>query len=287
MRPGGVRGVHVLVHDVAHEKFDGKHLGRVFIQHPGQGCRQVKRLVLLVRPAAMGRRQECRTRGQPADMSWAATASRQLSRRRRLLQAFACAVQLHVALATLPCDGRTGHARCGATWQQDCWASYVPGCAELRRTIPRGIGFRALRGGGDGGDGGGGKGDTLAASQRQEEEKLERDKALIGELQAMRNERSKIKKRLNMLAEEIQEHAEAAQVLERFDGARPCKRAIGGVLIDSTAGEVLPALHKEMLLLTKASKEISAKLDELEANMESFRKKHDIRIVSEEFENAG
>ena len=40
-----------------------------------------------------------------------------------------------------------------------------------------------------------------------------------------------------------------------------------------------------MMLLTKASKEISAKLDELEANMESFRKKHDIRIVSEEFED--
>jgi len=159
----------------------------------------------------------------------------------------------------------------------------------------RGCGWRALvlralvlRGGG--GDGEGvvsAKGQEAAGPEesRKEQEKMERDKALIGQLQAMRNECGKIKKRINMIAEEIIDHSEAAQVIEKFDAARSCKRAIGGVLIESTAGEVLPALQNEMILLAKASDELTAKLHETEKAIGDFQTLHDIRIVSEEFEN--
>jgi len=142
--------------------------------------------------------------------------------------------------------------------------------------------------GGEGGDDGvvSAKGPVATGSEEtsKEQEKMERDKALIGQLQAMRNECGKIKKRINMLAEEILDHSEAAKVLEKFDAARACKRAIGGVLIESTAGEVLPALKHEMTLLAKASDELTAKLHETENTISDFQNKYDIRIVSEEFE---
>jgi hypothetical protein len=48
-----------------------------------------------------------------------------------------------------------------------------------------------------------------------------------------------LKERIQTLDDEILDHASAAQVLEKYNGTRACKRAIGGVLIDSTAEEVL------------------------------------------------
>lgn len=235
----------------------------------------------------MGRRQQCIKRLIAPHFMRTDTAARRLARHRRLLSVITLALQLHVTFACLPRHGRTAHPCCAVAWRGAYGVDHAPGLATPTLLVRGAPCFGALRGGGDDADTEGGKEDNLSASQRQEAEKLERDKALIGELQGMRNDRSKLKKRLSMLAEEIQEHAEAARVLEKFDGARPCKRAIGGVLIDSTAGEVLPALHNEVKLLTKASDEISAKLAELESSIDAFSKKHDIRIVSEGFESFG
>ena len=140
---------------------------------------------------------------------------------------------------------------------------------------------RALRGG-DGEDA------AVAPSdeERREREKMERDKELISQLQGMRNECNKLKRRINTVSEEIEEHEAAANVLGKFDSARPCKRAIGGVLMESSVGEVLPAVQNEQALLAKAAEEMTAKLRESEKQMTEFQKKHDIRIVSEELENA-
>jgi prefoldin subunit 2 len=152
------------------------------------------------------------------------------------------------------------------------------GAAYWRLTVRL---VRALRGG-DGEDA------AVAPSdeERREREKMERDKELISQLQGMRNECNKLKRRINTVSEEIEEHEAAANVLGKFDSARPCKRAIGGVLMESSVGEVLPAVQNEKALLAKAAEEMTAKLRESEKQMTEFQKKHDIRIVSEELENA-
>ena len=102
----------------------------------------------------------------------------------------------------------------------------------------------------------------------------------------MRNECNKLKKRINTLREEIEEHESAANVLGKVDSARPCKRAVGGVLMESSVGDILPAVQNEQKLLAKAMEEMTAKLHENEKQMNEFQKKHDIRIVSEEQENS-
>ena len=53
------------------------------------------------------------------------------------------------------------------------------------------------------------------------------------------NTHRQLKERIQTLDDEILDHTSAAQVLEKYNGTRACKRAIGGVLIDSTAEEVL------------------------------------------------
>lgn len=134
----------------------------------------------------------------------------------------------------------------------------------------RALSLRGLRGG---------DGEVEHTSEeKKEQEKMVRDKELIGQLQGMRNVCRQLKERINTVGDEIMEHDYAASVLEKFDGARPCKRAIGGVLIDSTAGEVLPAVRNEMKLLTKASEELTAKLRETEKELQDFQTEHDIRI---------
>lgn len=137
--------------------------------------------------------------------------------------------------------------------------------------------IRSLRGGSanDAKDG------TADATSKEEMEKMERDKVLIAQLQAMRRECQGLKKRISTVGEEIDDHKMAAGVIEKFPVSRPCKRAIGGVLIESTTGEVLPALRNEIVLLTKASEDLTAKLRDIEKQMTAFQSKHNIRILSE------
>lgn len=203
-------------------------------------------------------------------------------------------VSLVLALhALLPCSGGAAEAH-HLRRDADCCTHGPVGRAGCGRTLsvlprlrsgaacwrPATQPVRALRGG-DGEDG------AIAPSdaERRENEKMERDKALIAQLQGMRNECSTLKKRINTVREEIEEHESAASVLGKFDSARPCKRAVGGVLMESSVGEVLPAVQNEQQLLAKAVEEMTAKLHESEKQMNEFQKKHDIRIVSEESEH--
>jgi prefoldin subunit 2 len=182
----------------------------------------------------------------------------------------------------VPCSGGATQALVRDVASAGCGrhtpAGGCSGAACWRLTVHL---VRALRGGDD-------EDATVAPSdeERREREKMERDKELIAQLQGMRNECNKLKRRIKTVSEEIEEHEAAANVLGKFDSARPCKRAVGGVLMESSVGEVLPAVQNEQALLAKAAEEMTAKLRESEKQMAEFQKKHDIRIVSEELENS-
>mmetsp|Transcript_1658 Transcript_1658/g.3755 ORF Transcript_1658/g.3755 Transcript_1658/m.3755 type:complete len:197 (+) Transcript_1658:196-786(+) len=136
----------------------------------------------------------------------------------------------------------------------------LPSAAWLRASIP------ALRGGGAG----------------EEDVDLEveaRDKALIQELQAMRNEAAALAQRRSMLEQEVEDHYLVTDTLQEFEGSRRCYRSVGGVLMESTVGDVCPAVRKELEMLSKALNELTAKIAECHKKMTKFQDKHAIRIV--------
>ena len=124
----------------------------------------------------------------------------------------------------------------------------------------------------------GGGGDEEEKKEEEDPERAQRDNQLISELQSMRSQCTQLGERITMIEKEIEEHASAAIVLREYAETRPCKRMVGGVLIDSTVGEVLPAVENEGAMLTKAVEDMIGKLKERRHVMEEFKRTHNIRV---------
>ena len=116
-------------------------------------------------------------------------------------------------------------------------------------------------------------------NQEDDEERSQRDQNLIRELQGMRSQCSALAERLSLIEQEIDGHGAAAGILRAYAPERPCKRLVGGVLIGSTVGEVLPALEDELGKLSKAASDLGSKLRERRDAMEAFKREHKIRIT--------
>ena len=123
-----------------------------------------------------------------------------------------------------------------------------------------------------------GGGDDEEEKGEEDPERAQRDNELIKELQSMRSQCTQLGERITMIEKEIEEHASAAIVLREYAATRPCKRMVGGVLIDSTVGEVLPAVENEGAMLTKAVEDMIGKLTERRDAMEEFKRTHNIRV---------
>uniref|UniRef100_A0A8C6ZXE0 Prefoldin subunit 2 n=1 Tax=Nothoprocta perdicaria TaxID=30464 RepID=A0A8C6ZXE0_NOTPE len=81
---------------------------------------------------------------------------------------------------------------------------------------------------------------------------------------------------------ELNEHSLVIETLRAVEAARRCYRMVGGVLVERTVKEVLPALesNKEQIgrLLETLTQQLQAKGRELS----DFRELHNIRLVGEE-----
>ena len=78
---------------------------------------------------------------------------------------------------------------------------------------------------------------------------------IIQGFNAMRNEQRQIASKTNELQQDLNEHNIVIETLEGVAGDRKCFRMVGGVLVERTVKEVLPALvsdlKRRILKLTK------------------------------------
>lgn len=127
-----------------------------------------------------------------------------------------------------------------------------------------------LRGGQGGGEGKG---------VDPEEEKENRDRALIQQLQAMRGELSNMAERIGAIEGEMEEHNLAVDVLKDYEDSRVCHRAVGGVLMEQTVGSVRPALASELAMLSKAHSELQEQVKKTEEAILKFQRDNGIKVV--------
>lgn len=82
-------------------------------------------------------------------------------------------------------------------------------------------------------------------------------------------------------AQEIEEHSLAATVLRDYDDTRRCHRAVGGVLLEQTVGDVRPAVENEVAMLVKARSDLDERIRKTEEEIIKFQKENGIRMVSD------
>jgi prefoldin subunit 2 len=107
----------------------------------------------------------------------------------------------------------------------------------------------------------------------------EQDKALLDQLQGMRNECNAIAQKISSLEQERDDHDMVQAILTDFPPARRCYRSVGGILMERTVADVVPEIRSEWGKLSKALQELANLAQEKHRAIEAFQTEHSIRIV--------
>jgi prefoldin subunit 2 len=111
---------------------------------------------------------------------------------------------------------------------------------------------------------------TNAAKKPNEQE-------IVSHFQKLREEQRMIASKAAELQVEQKSHELVLETLKDVDKSRKCYRMIGGVLVERTVNEVLPALEQNKDQITKLIDTLQAQMASKGKEMNDFREKYNIR----------
>mmetsp|Transcript_37641 Transcript_37641/g.45400 ORF Transcript_37641/g.45400 Transcript_37641/m.45400 type:complete len:137 (-) Transcript_37641:421-831(-) len=112
--------------------------------------------------------------------------------------------------------------------------------------------------------------------------KFGNDQAVLQHFQGMRQELSQIWAKIGELDMERSEHSLVIKAIEPLDKDRKCFRLIGGVLVERTVGEVLPAVARNRDGLSAVIEKLTEQLEKKKNEITAFQQQYNIRPKGEE-----
>lgn len=94
----------------------------------------------------------------------------------------------------------------------------------------------------------------------------------------MRTDINQIYSKINELEMEVSEHSLVINAIQPLDPSRRCYRMIGGVLVERTIKEVLPAVQRNREGLEEVISRLNETLEKKKKEMAEFEEKYKIRI---------
>ncbi|XP_048369381.1 prefoldin subunit 2 [Sphaerodactylus townsendi] len=128
--------------------------------------------------------------------------------------------------------------------------------------------------GGGGGSAAGGASKPLTAEQ------------VVAGFNRLRQEQRGLASKAAELEMELNEHKLVIETLREVDPTRKCYRMVGGVLVERTVKEVLPALESNKEQISKIIETLSQQLQTKGRELNEFREKHNIRLMGEDDQKA-
>lgn len=101
---------------------------------------------------------------------------------------------------------------------------------------------------------------------------------IVQKFQQMRNEQRSLMAKITELEQDLNEHKVVIETLTEVCPDRKCFRMVGGVLVERTVAEILPALTNNRDQLTKVIESLNDKLVAKGKEVNEYREKHGIRI---------
>ncbi|DBA70866.1 TPA: hypothetical protein ACH3X2_011631 [Trebouxia sp. C0005] len=115
---------------------------------------------------------------------------------------------------------------------------------------------------------------------------LNSERDIINRFQELKQELNALSSKFNDIDNQAQEHDSVIKALTPLDSNRKCFRLIGGVLVERTVAEVLPAVkgngEQIRMIATSLEKQTRAK----EKELVEFQEKYKIRMKGEGDEDA-
>ncbi|XP_071454868.1 prefoldin subunit 2 [Hetaerina americana] len=96
--------------------------------------------------------------------------------------------------------------------------------------------------------------------------------------QTLRNEQRQLVNKVAELELELNEHKIVIETLDDVDGDRRCYRMVGGVLVERTVKEVLPALKNNKEQLMKVVETLNEQLTKKGQEINEYKEKYNLRL---------
>ncbi|ELR10901.1 prefoldin subunit 2, putative [Acanthamoeba castellanii str. Neff] len=109
---------------------------------------------------------------------------------------------------------------------------------------------------------------------------------IVRQFQAMRSECNELVQKIGELEIEQNEHRLVIDAVSGLDAGRRCYRLVGGVLVERTVGEVLPAVRKNLEGIEQILKTLNASLLQKDKALNEFKVQHKIRVMGEDEDEA-
>lgn len=104
------------------------------------------------------------------------------------------------------------------------------------------------------------------------------EQAVAGKWNFMRAELNQLYSKINELEQELNEHTLVINAIQPLDPGRKCFRMIGGVLVERTVGEVLPAVQRNKDGLQEVISRLAEALEQKRKEFADFETKYKIKI---------
>ncbi|PHT77602.1 putative prefoldin subunit 2 [Capsicum annuum] len=117
----------------------------------------------------------------------------------------------------------------------------------------------------------------LSAMASKAEEPIN-EQAIANIYSAMRSEITQIYSKITELEMEVSEHSLVINAIQPLDPARRCYRMIGGVLVERTIKEVLPAVQRNKEGIEEVIARLNEALEKKKKEISDFEAKYKIRI---------
>ncbi|CAI9118457.1 OLC1v1020030C1 [Oldenlandia corymbosa var. corymbosa] len=104
------------------------------------------------------------------------------------------------------------------------------------------------------------------------------EQAVANHYAALRTEITQIYSKINELEMEVSEHSLVINAIQPLDPSRRCYRMIGGVLVERTVKEVLPAVQRNREGLQEVIARLNEALEKKKKEISDFEAKYKIRI---------
>ncbi|KAM4564161.1 prefoldin subunit 2 [Fundulus diaphanus] len=104
---------------------------------------------------------------------------------------------------------------------------------------------------------------------------------VVATFQRMRQEQRNMASKAAELEMDINEHSLVIETLKEVDPSRKCFRLIGGVLVERTVKEVLPALESNKTVISEIVETINTQMQAKGRELTEYRERYNIRLVGE------
>ncbi|XP_023696148.1 prefoldin subunit 2 [Paramormyrops kingsleyae] len=105
---------------------------------------------------------------------------------------------------------------------------------------------------------------------------------VVATFQRMRQEQRSMASKAAELEMEINEHSLVIDTLKEVDPSRKCFRLVGGVLVERTVKEVLPALENNKEQISRLVESLNSQMQAKGRELTEYRERYNIRLVGEE-----